>query len=67
MNRDKIIELLEDGAYHADDKLYHASFRKGSRKLEWSSISWRAVERLHGMFGTGRLATVDGATKLNPA
>lgn len=65
MNRDKIIELLEDGAYRAGDRLFHASFRKGSRQL--SSISWQAVERVHGIFGTKRLAKVDGATKLNPA
>lgn len=67
MNRDKIIELLEDGAYLAGNRLYHLSFRNGSRKLEWSNISWQAVERVHGMFGTGRLVKVDGATKLKSA
>ena len=64
MNRDKIIELLEDGAYLAGNRLCHASFRKGSRKM--TSVSWQAVERVHGMFGTGRLVKVDGTTKLNP-
>ena len=64
MNRDKIIELLEDGAYLAGNRLYHSSFRKGSRKL--TSISWQAVERVHGIFGTSRLVKVDGTTKLNP-
>lgn len=67
MNRDKIIELLEDGAYLAGNRLYHLSFRNGSRKLEWSNISWQAVERVHGMFGTDRLSKVDGKTKLNNA
>lgn len=57
MNKAKIIALLEDGA-HFDklaSKLYHASFRKGYRKLMSSDISWLAVEREHGERGTRRL------------
>lgn len=65
MNKDKIIELLEDGAYLAGGRLHHHSFQKGSRKL--TSISWQAVHRVHGIFGTGRLFKDNGATKLNPA
>jgi hypothetical protein len=57
MNKEMIIELLESGAYFnsAESKLYHASFKKGWRKLRWSDISWKAVDRAHGMFGTQRL------------
>lgn len=47
MNKDKIIELLEDGAYFdsLDSKFYHPSFRKGWRKMTSSNISWWAVKR----------------------
>jgi hypothetical protein len=65
MNKDEIIKLLEDGAYLAGNRLYHSSFRKGSRKL--TSVSWQAVERVHGMFGTGRLVKADCTTKLKSA
>jgi hypothetical protein len=64
MNKDKIIALLEDGAYLAEEKLYHASFRKGFSKCWYSDISWQAVKRVHGLFGTNRLTTVDGVTRL---
>lgn len=57
MNKDKIIELLEDGATFdsSKDQFFHPSFRKGWRKLRWTNISWQAVERVHGIFGTNRL------------
>lgn len=51
MNKDKIIELLKDGAYFdsREDKFFHPSFRKGWRKMRWTNISWAAAERaLHG-------------------
>lgn len=65
MNKDEIIKLLEDGAYLSGGRLHHPGFRQGSRKI--TSVSWQAVERVHGMFGTGRLVKAGGATKLNPA
>lgn len=57
MNRDKIIELLENGASFnwAEGKLYHTSFRKGWRQMHCSDISWQAVKRIHGINGTKRL------------
>ena len=66
MNKDKIIELLEDGAYFdlLDSKFFHSSFRKGWRKMKSSDISWWAVMRLHGISGTERLQEVDGIYKL---
>ena len=64
MNRDKIIALLEDGAYWAEGKLYHSSFRKGFRKCWYSDVSWHAVLRAHGLCGTNRLIVVDGTTRL---
>ena len=47
MNKDKIIELLEDGAYFdlLEDKFFHPSFRKGWRKMTSGNISWQATER----------------------
>jgi hypothetical protein len=65
VNRDKIIALLEDGAYWSKGHLYHPSFRKGFRKCWYSDISWKAVERAHGVWGTNRLTTVDGVTRLS--
>ena len=66
MNRDKIIALLEDGAFFdwKNYKFFHPSFRKGWRKMSWTDISWSAVERLHGKFGTKRLQEFDGIYKL---
>lgn len=57
MNKAKIIELMEDGATfnYSESKLIHSSFRKGFRKMQSSDISWIAVERAHGLFGTKRL------------
>jgi hypothetical protein len=57
MNRDKIIELMENGATFdwLEDKFYHVSFRKGWRKMRVSNISWQAVDRMHGVGGTKRL------------
>ena len=57
MNKAKIIELMENGATFnsAENKFIHPSFRKGFRKMQWSDISWKAVERTHGLFGTNRL------------
>lgn len=57
MNKAKMIELLETGAYFdwLNNQFYHSSFRKGYRKIYWSNISWQAVEREHGACGTNRL------------
>lgn len=52
MNKDKIIKLLEDGAYldSAASKFYHPSFRKGWRKITLSNISmWAALAALRGV------------------
>jgi hypothetical protein len=61
MNKDKLIQLLEDGAYFntGTNQFVHPSFRKGWRKLRVSNISWQAVERVHGIFGSGRLIRED--------
>jgi hypothetical protein len=66
MNRDKIITLLEDGAFfdRKNDQFFHPSFRKGWRKMTFSNISWQAVMRLHDEFGTNRLQEIDGIYKL---
>jgi len=66
MNRDKIIALLEDGAFfdRKNDQFFHPSFRKGWRKMTFSNISWWAVMRLHGIYGTKRLQEIDGIYKL---
>ena len=57
MNKAKMIELLETGAYFdwLNEKFYHPSFRKGFRKIRWTNISWQAVERECGDYGTKRL------------
>ena len=57
MNKAKLIELLEDGAYFdcLNQKFYHSSFRKGYRSLWSSNMSWWAVIREHGEWGTQRL------------
>jgi hypothetical protein len=49
MNKDKMIELLEDGAYFdsLDSKFFHPSFRKGWRKITSNNISWWAVTRYY--------------------
>jgi hypothetical protein len=61
MNKAKLIELLETGATfdHKEQKLFHSSFRKGWRKMTYSNISWQAVVREHGMFGTKRLKEIE--------
>jgi hypothetical protein len=57
MNRDKMIELMENGATFDwnEEKFYHGSFCKGWRKVRRSNISWQAVNRMHGIGGTKRL------------
>jgi hypothetical protein len=57
MNKETIIKLLESGAefYINENKIVHPSFRKGFRKLKNTDISWQAVSRAHGLFGTNRL------------
>ena len=59
MNKDKMIELLEDGAYFdsLDDKFFHPSFRKGWRKITSSNISWQAAERYYRK--SGRLVSTE--------
>ena len=61
MNKDKIIELLEDGAYFDlnDSKLVHPSFRKGWRKMYPWNISWVAVERYFR--NSGRLVKTEAS------
>lgn len=53
MNKDQIINLIEQGAYldYTTNRLHHASFKKGSRKV--SSISWNAAARV--LFRSNRL------------
>lgn len=62
MNKDQIINLLEQGAYldYTTNRLHHASFKNGSRKV--SSISWNAAARALGFFGSNRLI-MDEMTK----
>jgi hypothetical protein len=57
MNKDKIIGLLEDGAYFdlLADKFYHPSFRKGWVKMTSGNISWQAAERY--FYKSGRLTS----------
>jgi len=64
MNRDQMIALLEDGAYYdsKEEKFFHSSFRKGWRKIKRTNISWYAVERAHGVWGTKRLVEVDNSS-----
>lgn len=66
MNRDSIIKLMLDGAYFdaRDSKIYHSSFRKGWRKLTTGNISWQAVDRMHGIFGTKMLQETDRIYRL---
>ena len=53
MNKDKIIELLEDGAYFDSlaSKFVHPSFRKGWRKMVNGDISWVAADRYFRISG----------------
>jgi hypothetical protein len=62
MNKAKIIELLQDGAYFnsRENKFYHPSFRKGWRKMRWTDISWQAAER--ALYG--QLVEVDNICKI---
>lgn len=50
MNKDKIIELLQDGAYlnALEYRFYHPSFRKGYRAMRNSDISFMAASRALG-------------------
>lgn len=47
MNKAKIIELLQNGAYLdvTTAQFFHASFRKGFRKIRVSNISFEAALR----------------------
>ncbi len=67
MNKDKLIQLLEDGAEFRvrEDKFVHPSFRKGFRALHVSNISWAAVQRVHGPRGTNRLSEANGVIRLD--
>jgi hypothetical protein len=69
MNKDKMIELLENGASFdwVNRKFFHPSFRKGFRTISSSNISWLAVERVHGTFGTNRLVEIDNVFTLKAA
>jgi len=66
MNKTQIIALLEDGAFFAttENKLFHGSFRKGFRALKTSNISWQAVQREHGPFGSNRLYTLNNEVRI---
>lgn len=57
MNKDKIIELLEDGAYFdlLNNKFFHHSFRKGWKKMTSGNISWQAAQR--HFYKSGRLTS----------
>jgi hypothetical protein len=68
MNKALIINLLEDNGYFSEteSKLFHSSFRKGWRKLTSSNISWSAVEREHGVWGTKRLTKTNNIYTLSP-
>jgi len=59
MNKDKIIELLEDGAYFdlLNEKFFHSSFRKGWRKMTSGNISWQAAQRYYG--NSGRMVSTE--------
>jgi hypothetical protein len=59
MNKDKIIELLEDGAYFdlLNSKIFHSSFRKGWRKMTSGNISWSAAQRY--FYTSGRLVSTE--------
>jgi len=66
MNKETLIALLETGAEfdHREGKFFHPSFRKGWRKLKWNDISWQAVDREHGIWGTKRLQETGGIIRL---
>jgi hypothetical protein len=66
MNKAKMIELLESGAFYnwIEGKFYHPSFRKGFRKVASNNISWEAVKRVHGLFGTNRLVEENNIYRL---
>lgn len=70
MNKAKMVELLEDGAYVRfdgfDGKFCHPSFsRKGYRSISHGNISWVAVQNAHGVRGTNRLQRdADGVYRL---
>jgi hypothetical protein len=63
MNKAQMIDLLEDGAYYSrkEEKFFHPSFRKGWRKIKMTNISWYAVEKEHGNWGTKRLVNDDSS------
>lgn len=67
MNKETMIELLETGAYFdvIECKFFHQSFRKGFRTIKPSNISWLAVEKIHGVFGTKRLVKENNIVTLN--
>lgn len=69
MNKAKMIELLEDGASFdwLNYKFFHHSFRKGYRTISSSNISWLAVKREHGIFGTNRIVEIDGIYTIKAA
>lgn len=50
MNKDKILELLANGAYlHSlENRFYHPSFRKGYRAMHSNNISFIAAQRVLG-------------------
>jgi hypothetical protein len=62
MNKAKMIELFLSGAYYVveESRLYHASFRKGFRKITQGNISLIAAERALG----DRLVYSDGVQKI---
>lgn len=62
MNKAKIIELLQDGAYLniVEGRLYHPSFIKGYRSMHCSDISFCAAKRIL----KDRLTLADGIYKL---
>lgn len=69
MNKAKMIELMEDGAYYDSraEKFFHSSFRKGYRSISFGNISWMAVQRAHGAWGTNRMQRDDnGVYRLAP-
>jgi hypothetical protein len=67
MNKAKMIELLESGAYFDStaSKFFHSTFRNGFRKIDLSNISWKAVKREHGVHGTNRLVEKNGIYRLD--
>jgi hypothetical protein len=62
MNKDKIIELFKSGGSFSvsENKFYHASFRKGWRKMFASNISLQAAEKVL----QAQLVTQNGIIKL---